>query len=347
MPRLSAFSVVEGDPDISVGRSDDGLAPEGINVALPVDQESSDPLQLFKDRSRSSPLLDALKIDSVGTPMETATDLAAAFRAPIGQTATPEQPPVPPIDPVSDSVSGELTVVAVTPDTLIEPVRQEADHKPVPTPSPPPAGTSGEAELRAELKRAFEDGLCAQLPAQSGEFGPEILRLIGALLRTSIVGTLDLMRARSVVKKEIRVEMTVIEPNDNNPLKFSPDADIAIQYLFGRKYPGFLGPTAAMAEAYSDLSSHQMGMVAGMRSAMEDIIHRFDPANIQTDVVAKGLMSKISWTRGRGDYWDAYCARYRGIADALGHDFQDFYAKAFTRAYEEEIGGLPEVNPPP
>jgi len=36
-----------------------------------------------------------------------------------------------------------------------------------------------------------------------------------------------------------------------------------------------------------------------------------------------------------------------GIADALGHDFQDFYAKAFTRAYEDEIGSRPEANPPP
>jgi FHA domain-containing protein len=98
-----------------------------------------------------------------------------------------------------------------------------------------------------------------------------------------------------------------------------------------------------MTEAYSDLTSHQMGMVAGMRSAMEDMIHRFDPAKIEAESTAKGVLSRISRAHGRSDYWDAYCARYQGIADALGNDFQDFYAQAFIRAYEEEIAGCAKV----
>ncbi len=346
MPKLSAFSVVDGDPDISAVHCSDILAPEGIQLTLAVDQESHDPLLLFTDPSRSSPLLEALNSHSAGVPsMEAATDFAAAFRAPVAQSGPAEVVAPAQTKLASDQLASEPTVVATTADGLVE-AQPAADGEPSLAPSSLPADGSAQA-LRAELKRAFEEGFCAELPVQAGEFGPETLRLIGALLRISIVGTLDLMRARAVVKKEIRVAMTVIEPNDNNPLKFSPDVDIAVQYLFGRKYPGFLGPTAAMAEAYSDLSAHQTGMVAGMRSAMEDIIHRFDPAKIQTEVVAKGLLSKISPMRGRARYWDAYCARYQGIADALGHDFQDFYAKAFTRAYEDEIGSRPEANPPP
>ena len=346
MPKLSAFSVVDGDPDLSTAHCPDSLAPEGINLTLTVDDETHDPLLLFTDPSRSSPLLDALNGDLTAVPaMAAATDFAAAFRAPVAQSSPPEEVATAATKLADELISGEPAVLATSTDGLVE-AQPVADDQPSLAPSSPPVDRSAQA-LRAELKRSFEEGFCAELPVQAGEFGSDTLRLIGALLRISIVGTLDLMRARAVVKKEIRVAMTVIEPNDNNPLKFSPDVDIAIQYLFGRKYPGFLGPTAAMAEAYSDLSAHQTGMVAGMRSAMEDIIHRFDPARIQTEVVAKGLLSKISPTRGRAQYWDAYCARYQGIADALGHDFQDFYAKAFTRAYENEIGSRPEANPPP
>lgn len=372
MPKLTPFSVVEGDPDIPDGRSEDSRILDGAEVALISDHETYDPLELFKDRSSSSPLLDTLKGDlSHVPPMELATDLSAAFRAPVGRFPAPGDESNQPVksehdmDPGAARAEPNAGMPGVSaPQQATEEPRDETPlaagpgaephsgcqdgggEASAPPPSIPTTLADG-SDVRAELKRAFEEGLRAQLPAQSVEFGPETLRLVGALLRTSIVGTLDLMRARSVVKKEIRVEMTVIEPNDNNPLKFSPDVDIAIQYLFGRKYPGFLGPTDAMDAALSDLSSHQMGMVAGMRSAMEDIIHRFDPVRIQTEVASKGLLTRISRTRSRAEYWDAYCARYQGIADALGNDFQDLYAKAFTRAYEEEIGGHSETKRSP
>jgi type VI secretion system FHA domain protein len=367
LPRLSPFSVVADDPDFSGERRESMLLPHGIEGGLVTEQDTYDPLELFKDESRSNALLDTLQIGSTEAPsMELAPELVAAFRVPKMR------------HPLESDESGRLMEAArggadsIEAPKRSEPSREEslaqaAANEPVVTlttsnpdstgtqdvaaePSSSfrqvPAGSPACSGNRAELRRAFEEGLEAQLPEQSVEFNADTVRLIGALLRISIVGTLDLMRARSTVKREVRVEMTVIQPNDNNPLKLSPDVDIAIQYFFGRKYPGFLGPVDAMIEAYSDLTSHQMGMVAGMRSAMEDMIRRFDPAKIEAESTAKGVLSRISRAHGRSECWDAYCARYQGIADALGNDFQDFYAQAFIRAYEEEIAGRSQVGSP-
>lgn len=365
LPRLSPFSVVADDPDIADGRRELMLLPDGVEGTFATEQQAYDPLQLFKDESRSNSLLDALQIGSVAaSPMDLAPDLAAAFRVPVGSRPEPMEPDRPSEQATRECAEGaseaarsepshresfaELAAPAIAANELlvteagsssigIKP--HDGMPDPVPLSRPTTLGVTARSGGHAELRHAFEEGLGAPLPAQSEEFNTDTVRLIGALLRISIVGALDLMRARSAVKREVRVEMTVIEPNDNNPLKLSPDVEIAIQYLFGRKYPGFLGPVEAMTEAYSDLTSHQMGMVAGMRSAMEDMIRRFDPARIEAEASAKGLLSRISRTHGRSECWDIYCARYQGIADALGSDFQDFYAQAFTRAYEEEIAG--------
>jgi FHA domain-containing protein len=369
-PRLSPFSVVADDPDIADGRRDSILLPDGVEGVLTMDQQSYDPLALFKDESRSNSLLDALQIGSAeAPPMELAQDFAAAFRAPVGRSLEPSEPdrfseqaakqpdaivtaahPEPSHDESSaglaQATAANEPVVTREVGNSVSSGIQDTTAEPLPSLRHVSTNSTGCSDDRAELRRAFETGLQAQLPAQSGEFNADTLRLIGALLRIAIVGTLDLMRARSAVKKEVRVEMTVIEPNDNNPLKLSPDVDIAIQYLFGRKFPGFLGPVDAMTESYSDLTSHQMGMVVGMRSAMEDMIRRFDPAKIEAEAAAKGVLSRISRTRSRSECWDAYCARYQGIADALGNDFQDFYAQAFIRAYEEEIAGCAPVGSP-
>lgn len=381
MPELTPFSVVDNDPDLPIGPlSDDHLLEDINRVALPGGEDTQDPLLLFKDESSSS-LLGALNDNAAGigamSSMPLANDLGTAFRAPRYSPATgpgipipdplaPAIPAIPDIDqPGRDPLFPELTAASASPSAGPSPA---GSSSPIPVPAAavvapltqstvlpnavpegkmevaPAVPTMDDSDLRMQLKQAFEEGLCAPLPAQTADFTPETLRLIGSLLRIAITGTLDLMRARSVVKKEIRVEMTVIEPNDNNPLKFSPDVDIAIQYLFGRKYPGFLGPTDAMSEAFSDLSLHQLAMVVGMRSAMEDIIHRFDPEKIQMDVASQGLLAKLSRAHGRAEYWDAYCARYQTIADALGDDFQDLYAKAFTRAYEAEIDSRSKVG---
>ncbi|MFY9328446.1 MAG: type VI secretion system-associated FHA domain protein TagH, partial [Georgfuchsia sp.] len=367
-PKVSPFSVVDQDPDIPLKQMFD-LADAGNVGSIATGSDLLDPMQLFKDESAASSLLSGLgqPAHCEAKSVQMADELGAFFRVPEAVVQCPAEPVA---DALLDAtVSSEVAPANMVADSPVEiasiphanSVRENRDNtqhaEPVkrneidvpdqesgggmaaPQSTTNPDDGASPTLVRGELRRAFEEGLQATLPQTDSEITPETMRLIGMLLRTSIGGTLDLMRARSLVKKEIRVQMTVIEPADNNPLKFSPDADVAVQYLFGKKYPGFLGPVDAMNSALTDLAVHQMGMVAGMRSALEGVVSRFDPTKIRTEVDKKRAMANLIPMSVRAAYWNEYCGRYQAIADALGEDFQDLYANAFARAYEEEIAG--------
>lgn len=81
-----------------------------------------------------------------------------------------------------------------------------------------------------ELLRAFLTGAGIE-PDQSMVLTPQLMNQIGRLLRESTQGTLDLLRARTLAKQEIRAEMTMIAPRENNPLKFSPTVEAALTHL--------------------------------------------------------------------------------------------------------------------
>ena len=61
------------------------------------------------------------------------------------------------------------------------------------------------------------------------------MRLLGQLLREAARGTVELLLSRAALKREMRAEQTVITTRQNNPLKFSPTAEVALQYLLSAR----------------------------------------------------------------------------------------------------------------
>ena len=54
------------------------------------------------------------------------------------------------------------------------------------------------------------------------------------------------MAVRAATKHELRAQVTVIQSRNNNPLKFSPDAQAALEQLLQPPVRGFLPGPAAM-----------------------------------------------------------------------------------------------------
>src|SRR5690606_19685861 len=80
---------------------------------------------------------------------------------------------------------------------------------------------------------------------------PELMQLIGRLLRVSTDGTVDLLQARAALKQEMRADHTMVAPDGNNPLKFAPDGQTALaQLLAPRAVRGFIGPVPAVRDAF-------------------------------------------------------------------------------------------------
>ena len=125
---------------------------------------------------------------------------------------------------------------------------------------------------------ALLEGLGLERWPEERKVDPETMRRLGELLRVAVQGTIDLLRARALIKSEVQAQMTMIVSRDNNPLKFSPNAEAALAHLLGPAQRGFMSANAAMEDAYRDLVAHQFGFTAGTRAALADVLGRFDPA---------------------------------------------------------------------
>lgn len=217
-----------------------------------------------------------------------------------------------------------------------------AEARPASAPSqPPPAPAAPVGEVGGDdLARAFLEGLgMAQLPLPEG-MTPAFMRGVGLLLREATQGTLDLLLARAMTKREIRADVTLILGKENNPLKFSPTVEVALAHLLTPTGLGFMTPEAAMKDAYTDLRAHQFGFMAGMRAALAGVLARFDPETLERRLTEKSMLDNLLPMNRRAKLWDLYIQLYGDISQEVEEDFHALFGREFLRAYEEQVERL-------
>ncbi len=187
------------------------------------------------------------------------------------------------------------------------------------------------------LLQAFLDGAgIGNIPISSG-LTPELMETLGKLVAASIKGTMDLIALRALVKREVKAEVTMVVLRKNNPLKFFPDSQTVLIQMLRKKMPGFMTPDEALVDAFSDLHAHQLGVVAGMRAAMDAMLKRLHPVNFERRLPAPGFMDKMIAARPKAQLWEMYAEQFRGISLEAKDDFQTLFGKDFLNAYENEI----------
>ena len=89
-----------------------------------------------------------------------------------------------------------------------------------------------------------------------------LMQAAGAAFRAAVSGLIDVLAARASTKQEFRIERTMIGARNNNPLKFSGDADEALRVMLLGKTPGFMPAGQAIEEALGDIKGHQLAVLA-------------------------------------------------------------------------------------
>jgi FHA domain-containing protein len=187
------------------------------------------------------------------------------------------------------------------------------------------------------LKEAFLRGAGLGSEAISGELTPEMMEKIGKLMATSLQGTIDLLALRSLVRKEVKAEVTMVVVRNNNPLKFFTDSQTVLTQMLRKKMPGFLEPVDAVEEAYADLRAHQMGAVAGMRASLQGLIARLKPATLASEARAPALLDRLLPWRRQAGMWQAYAEQHAVLAAEYEDPSKTMSGPAFLRAYEAEV----------
>jgi FHA domain-containing protein len=191
-----------------------------------------------------------------------------------------------------------------------------------------------------QLLRAFLVGAGVPEVQIPGGLTPQLMQVFGELLRTATQGTLELLVARALTKREVQAPVTMISARENNPLKFSPTVEVAMQHLLAPQGKGFMSPPRAMKDAYDDLRAHQFGVVAGTRAALAGVLARFDPDALEKRLTQRSMLDTLLPMNRKSALWELFVKLYADIAREAEEDFHTLFGREFLKAYEAQIAKL-------
>ena len=167
----------------------------------------------------------------------------------------------------------------------------------------------------------------------------EINMVVGELVRETITGMMQVLTSRSSIKNEFRMNVTTIQPVENNPLKFSATVDDAIENMFIKDGNAYKKPVEAIKEGFEGIAEHQISILAGIRTAFKGVIKRFDPAVLEQrfeQYNKPGIIPGMSKAKN----WESYKNYYNELVDDMDNSFQHLFGYEFVQAYEEQLQKL-------
>lgn len=182
--------------------------------------------------------------------------------------------------------------------------------------------------------------MLAALGLDPARVDPAVHEQLGTILRLAVQGLVDVLKSRAEVKNSFRMPTTSIRPVENNPLKFSMNAEDALYNLFVKRNPGYLGPVEAFAEGFQDVSFHQLAVLAGIRAAFNAMLAKFHPDQLEALYERKIRRTAMLGLGNKLRYWEMYRAQFEEIDRDREAHFQLLFGEAFARAYHEALQKL-------
>ena len=158
------------------------------------------------------------------------------------------------------------------------------------------------------------------------------------LIKETVCRLMDLLRARSCIKNELRVERTMIESQDNNPLKFSATAEDAIGMMFGAGHSAFLPASESVREGFDNISDHQVAVLVAMRAAYEHMITGFSPETLETLFERSGQQGRMFGKNAKN--WQAYKDWYQEMLKDQENTYNRLFGEVFATTYEKKLAEL-------
>jgi type VI secretion system FHA domain protein len=210
-------------------------------------------------------------------------------------------------------------------------------------PAPPPTGSQTASSV-ADFDAV---ALFRAAGVDPAAIAPETAASLGLILRTVVQGVIEVLQARAEIKNQFRLPLTRIRTAENNPLKFSVNAEDALNSLLGRRSSAYLAPVEAFEDAFDDIRFHQMAVLAGMRAGFEHAMQRFDPQRLQEvfdkRVKRGGLLQMATKSR----YWELYAEEFRELTGDPDDAFKRLFGDVFAAAYEQQLEELKRTRRKP
>ncbi|WP_025130794.1 type VI secretion system-associated FHA domain protein TagH [Pseudomonas sp. PH1b] len=330
-------------PDHVPAEQHDFRPPAPTAVPQPVPQPAPQPLaapaasvipedwDLFGDTPpRSAPFPEAPPVAP-----RAALPLAEVAQFP-AEMLQPQPQPQPQPEPVAVA-EVPVAVVASAPVAPVAPVAPAA------APAAPAAVAAVAAPATAaqpDLLQAFLRGAGLDQLRIDPQQAQAQMESLGRSYRLMVEGLIDVLRARSSLKGEFRMQQTMIRPVENNPLKFAPNVDEAMLLLLRHSNQAFMAPDQAVQDSFDDLRAHQLAVMAGVEAAIKHLLGRFEPGELEARMSKPGGLGNLFSGSRQAQNWQQFTALYKQISQEAQDDFQDLFGREFSRAYEEHTHRL-------
>lgn len=313
--------------------------------------------------SRHRPVHDGFIDWAADLPTPTAEPIAAMPPLPTPALPTPQQggddfawapyqaPPAPQVEPAAPIPTPRRPITSDLPPgdpwgepAGAEPTSQRAPLAPTEPPPPapsqpftsqpfaaPPLPAGMPAISAAEFVQRFAKGAGLSTDSLGWQDPGAFAEQLGGLMRLVAIELKQLLAARAESKRIARsANQTMIQAQDNNPLKFSPTVDDALQLIFGKPKSGYLSAHKAFDESFKDLKAHQIKTYSAMQHALRMLVEDLDPQAIAESMAQERGLDSLLGSR-KAKMWDAYVARW----DAKTAPYEDGLVDAFMLYFAE------------
>ena len=159
---------------------------------------------------------------------------------------------------------------------------------------------------------------------------------MSSIINETVTRLIDLLRARTAIKNELRVQHTMIQMTDNNPLKFSATASDALRVMFSKDRSAFMRPAEAIQDSFDDVSDHQVAVLSGMNAAYETMLNHFNPENLKRHINAGDSLLGNKNAKN----WSAFEEYYKSLKGDYETTYNELFGEDFARHYEKQLAEL-------
>ena len=271
------------------------------------------------------PPIDAKELLPKPAPGEVAPDFLhrAMFVPPVRRE---EPPPVrPPPVPEGAWAAGSAPARAETPSPPATPSPS------APISAPVVSAASAQAASSNEFLRRFAKGVRLPVDALDKTDPGELAELAGELLYLACANTMSLLQARAEAKALSKSgSRTLIRSTENNPLKFMPTPEEALQAMLAPRGAGYLGGKETLERSFADLKNHHLVLLAAMQAAASQLLDELSPLALEKG----GDKKKSLLGGGKGKLWDELVKQWNDKSGRRENGMLDVFLDLFAEHYD-------------
>lgn len=262
----------------------------------------------------------------VPPPAMTPPRLTLAPGEPADGFAPPAAVP-PPATPVPVVGPSSPAMPAATPVPPLAPV------------APPVAAVPSSAAAGAEFIRRFAEGAGLEPEAIAMRDAGDLAEMLGMLIQICAGNVSQLLLARAQAKSAMRSSsQTMIQLQGNNPLRWAPTPQDAMNLMFGRPTSSYVDACNAFEKGFQTLKNHEMDTFAALQEAIQSLFGDLDPAVIErslgVDGKKGGLFGGDRALKAR--LWEEFVARWTRKTGAFDSGMFGAFMRVFGEAYDRK-----------